>query len=244
VLVVSTVSAPSAMAETKTTTAYTCEAVTEKAELKDEHCTEGAGGAKSGWKRKEIPPNTNTEITGTNAKTAGETGTSTTFVMIIRVNETRGEIVCENWELAGPIKNFTTEAKEMKVTAEKLSTTFSKCSMKGELAETGCKIAKGEMSGSNISGHTPVNFMEMEFKGETKGLISFTLEGCSNPFINIGYEITGSAFGIPEGAVMTFTESSTNKLKIGKEPAAFSGKLTLRMKGGEPIVFTTILDLP
>jgi hypothetical protein len=239
--------APSAMAETKTTTAYKCEKVTKGAKLKDEHCTTSQSGGGEGFLHTSIAENTAIETASDNEKTNSLTNLSTNVVMVIRIALTRGDITCEKWELTGSVKNINEKVEPQgpkRVKGEKLKSLFTKCTLSKELAENGCVIKGGQIEGSNIASRTIVDSQESEFTGEGgKGLWTVSLEKCSNMGFNGNWEMSGALMGIPTGAVMTFIETGS-PLKLGKEPASLSGKLTLRNKTGVPIIYTTEIDLP
>ena len=233
--------APSASAET--TTAAKCASVGSGAKLKDEHCTESVGGGGKGFLTTPIAEKTAIETVSSNQKTESMTSASTDVVMVIRIKLTRGEIVCKKWDLTGTVKNETEKGggKAKFVTGEKLTSAFSECTMKGELGETeGCQIEKGKIEGTNVASSTQIKKKETVFNGEGgKALWTVKLEKCKKGEFNGDWEMTGGLYGTPSPTtVMDFPEIGST-LKLAGEPASLAGKLTMREKGGAPILFTT-----
>jgi hypothetical protein len=233
--------APSASAET--TTAAKCASVGSGAKLKDEHCMESVGGGGKGFLITPIAEKTAIETVSSNQKTESMTGASTDVVMVIRIKLTRGDIVCKKWDLTGTVKNEIEKGGKAKlVTGEKLTSAFSECTMKSELGETeGCEIEKGKIEGTNVASSTQIKKKETVFNGEGgKALWTIKIIKCKKAEFNKDWEMTGGLYGTPSPTtVMDFPEIGST-LKLAGEPASLAGKLTLREKGGAPIVHETV----
>jgi hypothetical protein len=236
--------APSAMAESKTTTAYTCAPVESKAQFSDEHCLKGTGEGK-GFVHQELVPFSLTEITGTNEKTASETKSSTNTALKGITEGSEVEIICTGASTTGRLQNAVTEKGEMLIEGEEIVITFTSCTV-AKPAKGNCKVKGGKIETLPNRSTTLGKGMAMEFfPGETPWLGEVVLEGCTNEKLNKHYKIEGTLIAPITGATWSTTEAQTTAektFKVGGFNAGLETSITLRMKEGNPVVPTTIVD--
>jgi hypothetical protein len=234
-LLFSAVAASSASAAEETT-AFTCVAE-EKGNFNDNHCTESNPGAGS-FSHQEIKVGETTEkVNGTQTENA---------VLKSIVGGLSAEIVCTGMSTKGHLKNEA--GPPMKVKGDKITITFTGCSLKGTLATIeGCKVP-AEIKTNEQTSETTKGSMEVTFKPTTGNVFAtFLLSACKEiPEKNL--EVTGSAKAIPEGTTLKTTAASTegkgkvsenNGLWLSGQKATFVSKSTVVMEGGSGIALTT-----
>jgi hypothetical protein len=250
-LAFSAISATGAVAETKTSTVFTCVPTEGGAGFSKEHCS-GADAVASGAKFKhvEIAPGKGTAFDATNEKTAEETKASTSAVLSATVGGLKAVTTCSKVTVTGEIENFedpTTKAMDVK--SKKSVVKGTECVLSGALATVeGCKVSGGSITSNELSGTSLVNTVEGESKPEVGATFAvIKLESCKTKELNEkGIEITGTAKEIGSGATAETTAASTAGLKAAGQSASLTGKVTSRMINGatleNPISGTTIID--
>jgi hypothetical protein len=255
-LVLCAFAAPNAMA-IKGTTAFTCKPKTGvfgSVGFSDEHCTKEAKDTAVKFVHEEIAPETSTETSLTNEKTAGGTTASTPTDIHFTIGGVTVTISCN--ALSGlahfiNIKPPKTPA-EVALTAVVIAikackvTKPAKCSIKGEEAKM-LDGGEGKTIVKEVEGKSEM-YVEF-FPAKEKPFSTFTLEGAECALNGITVEVKGSARanvttneGQKDGPILTFTAAQTEKtLKVGASPASIEATFTQRMSGvgGNPIAFTT-----
>jgi FlaG/FlaF family flagellin (archaellin) len=243
------------MAETKTTTAFTCVAVEKGVKgtegFSKEHCdAASAVPTEASFEHEAIAPGAWTEIDATNEKTAEETKASTNAVLAATVGGLKATITAKKVTVTGQLQNETV-AGAMTVSGRKIFIHYTEAVLSGALKTVeGCEVEKNEVNTNELESMSLVNTMEAEYKpvgGELFATVK--LEKCKNKELNEkGIPVTGTANAISEGATIETTAASTSKLKAAGQTASYTSKVTLRMTNPEthvtenPISFTTVVD--
>jgi hypothetical protein len=215
------------------TTAVTC-AKSKGGGFSDAHCTKEAKAGEGTFGHVAIEPKKETQITVTNQNTSEETKGSQTFLLTGELAGAKFEIPCSGVGGTGTLTNEEVEGS-MRASGN-LTIETSGCKV---LKPTGCAIQGGTI---NYNAHFNTQGMELEFTPKSGGqfgtwtLINNGAEKCPVTGV-IG--ISGSFLAIPSGATLGLTTESTKNLKWGTNPYAVTASLTLRMKEGNPIAFTT-----
>jgi hypothetical protein len=251
-LAFSAISATGAMAENKTSTAFTCVKKVKKggAGFSKEHCAAAdAVSTEAEFEHVEIPPGKPTVIDGSNEKTATETTAPTNAVMTATIGGLKAVITAKKLTATGELENFEDPVtKAMDVKSKKVIMHFEEAVLSGALATVeGCKVAKSEITTNELTSTSLVNTMEAEYSGPGGVFAVVSLEGCKTKELNEkGISVTGTSKAIGDGATLETTVASTSGLKAGGQAASYTSKLTVRRTTGTtqeaPISGTTIID--
>jgi hypothetical protein len=232
-------------------TAYTCVKKAEAggAGFSKEHCkVSDAVASGATFEEKTIAPETATEIEVTNAKTSTDTSTFVHATLEGTAAGIKTDITCETVEGTGSLTNTANEktTKTMDVSG-KVVLFYRNC--KTTLTEApkpnACKVKEPIEAKANFT--SVVEGAEMWVRFEQEGATPFmTLhfenngaETCPAALkIAAGFTFTGSTTAEEDGATLRFPEKHS-KLVFGGNPATFTAVMTLRMKAGNPIFFTT-----
>jgi hypothetical protein len=250
-LVVSAVTAPSAMA-LKGTTAFECKEVATGAEFEDEHCTKKAGGGGKGWKHEKINAGqtlltANNNITGAKVIRPGMSGTIEKKEFAV---EASGFKTCANKAF---LENKENGAKQMEVAGETCGeftgvevTKPAGCTVKGGVIKLNEKT-KGKTVVKEVAEKKQEMFIEFT-PPEAKPFATFTFEGATCELKGVTAEVTGTAKAnvttsetLFDGPTLTFTAVNST-LKVGGNAAFFDATFTVRMQPGAeepPVVLTT-----
>jgi FlaG/FlaF family flagellin (archaellin) len=246
--------APSAMAETKTTTAFTCVKKAEPAGegFSREHCAAAdAVGSLAKFEHVEIAPGKWTAFDATNEQTATETKASTDAVLTATIGGLKAIITSKKVTVTGELENFEDpETKAMDIKSRQIIH-FTEVVLSGTLKTVeGCEIEGSALTTNELESTSLVNAMEAEYKPvtEAKGVIAvIKLEKCKTKSLNEnGASITGTLKAIGDGATVETTKASTEStLKVAGQGASYTSKVTPRMTSGcleSPISATTVVD--
>jgi len=226
------------------TTAVTCKAVETGAQFSDEHCTKAGKG--KGYAHEVIPVKTQTQLSGTNEKTGGETKSSVSAVLRFEASKVEIEVVCPSLTTSSFLQNEEKEneskEKEMLVKGEKTPVTYTSCTVQGP-AEQKCKVASEKFQ---LAIGAPTSFeTKMAIEFQVFGT-SITIENCLNESLNGKFQLEGSIRAEPNGATLNTTGAATAlTLLVNGSPAELVSTVTLRARldksEGEtiPISFTT-----
>jgi hypothetical protein len=249
-LAFSAISATGAMAETKTTTAFTCVPAEGGAGFSKEHCaTADAVSSGAKFKHVEITPNQWTTVDATNEKTAEATKASTPAVLSATIGGLKATITAKKVTVTGEMENFEDPVtKAMDIKGRRGVIHITEAVLSGALATIeGCKLENETVITNELEGTSLVNTMEGESIGPG-GLFAFIhLKECKTKALNENpLEVTGTAKAIGDGATGETTAASTSGLKVGGQAASLTSKVTSRMINGttleNPISATTIVD--
>jgi hypothetical protein len=244
----------SAMAETKTTTAFTCVKKAKKggAGFSKEHCSAAdAVSSEAEFEHVEIPPGNWTVIDATNANTASETTATTNAVLTATVGGLKAIVTAKTVTKTGELKNTEDPVTHaMSVQYRHIIIHASQVTLSGALATVeGCKV-EGEATNTNeLQGESIVNTMEVEYRPEVgTQIVHIKLAGCKNAELNKnGISVTGTFKSISDGATTETTAASTVGLIAAGQKASYTSKGTLRMTKESttenPISFTTITEI-
>jgi hypothetical protein len=149
----------------------------------------------------------------------------------------KAEILCG--EAKGKEKIENVNAAPMRVTANSVEISFTKCVPVGALAFDGCTVTGEEIAIENTSNKTIQDTMEVEFTPTLGNFGLVRLKNCKNPALNSAFSLKGTMKAIASGATLTFTKESTKELELAGSPATLTTTLTLKMTGGNAISYTT-----
>jgi len=149
----------------------------------------------------------------------------------------KAEILCG--EVKGKENIENVNAAPMRVPANSVMISFTKCVPVGALATEGCTVIGEEIPIENTSNETIQDTMEIEFTPTLGNLGLVRLKNCKNPALSTTFALKGTMKAITEGGLLTFTKESTNGLELAGSPASLTGTLTLKMSGGNAISYTT-----
>ncbi len=233
------------------TTAFACEPKTgEKGSVgfSDEHCDKAAVDTGVKFVHKAIAPNSPTEIELTNEKTKGETKEAEPSVLTGPLGGIEVlEISCKKVGGTGTLTNEESGAMQA---VGNLAIEHSECTAAKPTNGSGielCKVKSPIVYTANFKTYGNEAEMGLELTPKSGGTFgTFTLEnnGANKcPVTGVigisgSFELTpgGTANGI--GATQHFY-TGKNNLRWGGNAYSLTGAITLRMKGGNPITFTT-----
>jgi hypothetical protein len=246
----SAIAATGAMAETKTTTAFTCVPAEGGEGFSKEHCA-GADAVKTGakFKHEAIAVGKGTAFHATNEKTSSETTASTNAVITATVGGLKAVITAKKVTATGELENFedpTTKAMDIK--QRKVVIHFTEVVLSGALATVeGCKIENETIITNELTSTSLLNTMEAEYSGPGGVFWVIKLTGCKTKELNEkGLTATGTIKAITDGSTVETTTASTSGLRVLGQVATLTSKLTPRMftdpKIENPISATTVVD--
>jgi hypothetical protein len=214
------------------TTAFTC-AESKGGGFSDGHCTKEAKAGEGTFGHVSIAAGKETLITVTNQGTAEETKGSQVFLLTGELGGAKFEIPCTTVSGSGTLTNEEVGGSMQAVGDLTIETTGCKV-----LKPSGCAVQGGAIS---YNGHFQTQGMELEFTPKTGGQFgTWTLENSGGKCPLTGpIGISGSFGALPSGATLGLTPESTKNLVWGGKPYEVTASLTLRMKEGNPIAFTT-----
>jgi hypothetical protein len=203
-------------------------------EFSDAHCLT----AGTGFGHVSIANGTNTQVTGTNSKTASGTTASTPFKLKGKIAGVATEIQCIEHEEVTILINSPT------FVTFSTTTTLRSCSVTlpagRECVVTGGKITSNELMAST-EGLTNSNEVKTEPSSGTE-LFGVPISGCKNNSPpSATYPVDGSFISTASGATLSTTHAgitTQGTLTFGGNPAGTEGAVTLSMKEGNPIVLT------
>jgi len=270
-LLVSAIGAQSASAKEFGTTAWTCKAKspTGGVGFSKEHCKPSDAVTTGAlFEHKEIPVNTVTELTGSNAKTNAETNGPEPTVLA----STRAGLELELEATGVAASGSPTMVNKTKVNAKGETEMYAEG--EGAIlytgvtvkkpASSGCTVWKEEEAGPPVvhkgekevltkaltattegqPSPTGTEEMFLNFKPKTgTTFATFFVTGCTTTSLNGTYTVTGSVKGRPEGATTNFTLADTKAqgtLRLGGQIAELKGKLTLSARLNNTQSFTPI----
>jgi hypothetical protein len=237
------------MAATHGTTGFTCKKKKEKggAGFSRAHCASAdvvSEGAE--YEHVAIAENTTTEVKGSNAKTSGETTTSTIVKFKSVVAGSEVELQATGWEGSGSMENRRDAETGEHYVQEEGSLTFTGVTVT-KPAGKGCKVLTGA---GGAEGTVDTNQLSVTSKGQGDALkfqpkegttfLNFTLSACSVGALNGTVTVTGSLTGNPDGAVVSFSHSKVTEqgtLKCGSQKAGLEGIVTISSR--DPILEET-----
>jgi hypothetical protein len=249
-LAFSAIAATGAMAETKTTTAFTCVPAEGGEGFSREHCSAADAvsvGAK--FKHAEITANSWTPIHASNEKTAEETKKSTEPILHAIIGGLKATITCKTMTTTGELENFF-EGGVMDVKGRNVVIKFEGCVLSGTLATIeSCKINEEKITTNELESTSLVNTMEAEYKPQVgKVFATFKLKECKTAKLNeTTFEVLGTSKAISDGATIETNEATSAGLTVAGQAAQFTSKSTLRMINAKkelenPISATTVVD--
>jgi hypothetical protein len=212
----------SASASAAGTTAFTCIEGGGQLDFSDADCATFVGASNGEYGHVALTPKTSTKVELNNV--VGVTS---------KLMGTFGGITMTFTATGFKSKNTTCENTEQE------SRMVQKCTGEGEF--TGVTLSEGapgcEVEDSTIkllSTEFGTKEMEVNFKPTSTSFAEFTFEKCTTPGLNLTYKVIGTFNGIPNGAVLNFTEASTSGLKLFGQSAFLVTTLTEKMKAETP----------
>ncbi|HET7444807.1 MAG TPA: hypothetical protein VFJ57_09135 [Solirubrobacterales bacterium] len=202
------------------------------------HCLTSGSGEK--YKHVEIPANTQTTYTLTNANTAEETKAARSAILKTTVAGVSLEITCATVHGEGTLENKTV-GEEM--FAHAVGTFhLTGCEVKQPAGKL-CKVAGETIKTEQLTGTSQGQGDAITFKpsGEGSKFTEIKIEGCSIAALNNTYPVTGSLKDPASGGTVTINhaEATTQAtLKFGGQKAGIDGALTIKAhsKAGEETV--------
>jgi hypothetical protein len=243
----SAIAATGAMAETNTTTAFTCVKAETGEGFSKEHCA-GTDAVKTGakFKHEAIAVGKGTTFQATNEKTASETTASSNAVITATVGGLKAIITAKKVIMTGELENFEDpETKAMDIKQRKVVIHYTEAVLSGALATVeGCKIPGETITTNELTSTSLVNTMEDEYAGPGGVFWVMNLEGCKTKELNEkGITVSGTFKAIRDGSTVETTTASTSGMKFAGQAGSFTSKLTPRMITGttleNPIGATT-----
>jgi len=201
----------------------------------DAHCTSPSGAGK--FSHVAIETGVETEISGTNEKTASETTAAAVSKLKGALSGVETEIQCTVIDVHGILTNTPTSLHFLPILI-----TYTTCSVT-KPAGKGCKVSGGEVKTKELTA-TTVGQAENNVKVtplEGTEFASIKIEGCSNEALNNTFPVTGSVTVTANGATASTTHTGVtaqNTLKFGGVKAGLEGAATISRKEGNPITLT------
>ncbi|HET7445572.1 MAG TPA: hypothetical protein VFJ57_13040 [Solirubrobacterales bacterium] len=228
-------------ASAKGTTGFTC-VKDSGGDVVGAHCLSSGGGEK--YKHVEIEPGKQTTIAATNENTAEGTTAAKVTSIKSTVAGVATEIQCTSASGTGTFENKTTGEEMYLHSLGQLN--FTGCTITLPSGK-GCKL-KSEAVTTNQLTSTSAGQGDAVTISPAEGSVfaEFTIEGCSNPSMNISCAITGNVKAFGPGATLTTTDAeTTSTLKLVGQKAGLESSLTIKAhaKEGEttnPISVTTV----
>ena len=223
-------------ASAKGTTAFTCTSKGGESDFADAHCDNQVGAGKGSFGHVAIATGSSKEITLSNEKTASETTAAQPSVLIGTISGTNVEVKCTTVTGSGTLTN-----KEVEGTMQASGTMtieHSKCTA----SPSPCTVAEPIVYKANYTTYQNETEMGLRYTPIVPpNFGTFTLKNCglANTFGIAGtMETTPAGTPLGKGATQTWTKSMSS-LEWGSNPYTLEGAITLRLKGGDPIAFTT-----
>ncbi|HET7444122.1 MAG TPA: hypothetical protein VFJ57_05630 [Solirubrobacterales bacterium] len=239
----SAIAAQSALGVTKGTTAFTCKKVGIGGTFTKPHCRTTDVGAGE-YAHLPVPEGTTTEITGTNAKTVGETLETAPWKLKTVVAGVEVELQAANVSALGWAENAKDPSGEHYIRGTGMivfnGVTVTKPAGNNCVAytdEAGVKGKAGRIDTRALKATTTEQGDFVKFEAaEGEVLANFFVE-CAVPLpaIEGTWGVTGSVKGAPNGATINFTHPETtapNTLKAKGAKAGIEGSLTVSGKDG------------
>jgi hypothetical protein len=229
-------------ASAKGTTAFTCSASGGEKDFSDAHCDNSVGAGKGSFGHASIAAGSTKEMTLSNEKTASETTGAEPSHLIGKIAGITVEVVCSTVTGSGTVKNEEVEGT-MQATG-KVTMEHSKCAV---TTPTSCATEEPIIYKGHYKTYQNEIEMGLEFLPEFAnefGTFVLKNNGAKSCPINGKYKIEGSFEGTPhgesagKGATLVFTKEM-GKLTWAGQEYTLTGAITMRIKGGDPIVFTT-----
>lgn len=241
----SATAAQSAAAATKGTTAFTCQdAATGAGHFKGAHCKPGDAGTGANWDHVAISESFTTEFDGSNDTTSGGTEPLKLKATVAGIEI---EIVATGVFAEGSVENKRTATGEHYVhgTTVNLGAPVYTSVTVAKPAGKGCKIDKdaggavgleGLVEGNTTTATTEGQGDAVKFSTVGAPFATFFIQGCAGnkglEALNKTYEVSGTVKGVPNGATVAFTHTSTteqNTLRLNKViNAGIEGSMTFR----------------
>lgn len=226
------VGVPSALANG--TTAFTCAEVAE-GDFTDAHCTFGTTPGTGKFGHIGIEVGKTTEITFSNEKTGSETTSAEPSLLAGELFGAALEIECKKVTGTGTLKNEEEGGGAMQTTGDMLIE-HSECTVP---KPKGCALKAPIVYDSHF---TTTSEMALKFTprvGTTFGSFTLVNNGAESCALKATVGISGSFEGVATaGAVLTL-KARGSQLRWSSSTYDLDGAITLRMKEGNPIAFTT-----
>lgn len=224
------------------TTAFTCAENGGEKDFSDAHCDKQVKAGEGKFGHVSIAVGTTQEITVSNEKTASETTAAEPTVLTGTLAGIAVEVVCNSVTGTGTLKNE--EVAGAMQAAGNVTMEHSKCTV---AKPPTCSVAEPIVYKNHFKTYQNGTEMGVEYKPENEVEFgSFVLKnnGAQTCLCKGTYKIEGSyegtAAGSPtgKGATQVFTKEM-GKLTWAGHAYTLTGAVTMRLKGGNPIAFTT-----
>jgi hypothetical protein len=234
-LIISALSASSALAVESGTTAFECSKSTTTKTFSDEHCTNSTTGTKE-WGHKAIAAGTSFSIVGSNAKTNSTTTAAEPAVLLGTIAGIAVELKCTTVSSTGSLKNVLT-GEVHSISGTGIVITYTGCTVVKPV--NGCSVKNGTITTNSLTAASKE--MGIVFSPPTSGIFTeITLQGCTTSALNGTFPVKGSATAEPVGATLKTTDAgTTGTLTFAGQKAGLTQVETIRKPEGNPIATTT-----
>lgn len=225
-------------------TAWTCAKAAGGVGFNAAHCTT-ADVVSSGatYKHVEIPPNTATEVSATNERTAEKTTLHSPAILEGTISGVITAIKCTKVAGMGTLTNKEEPVGEM-IAHVKGTLTYTECEVTKPVGKE-CLVKEGKITTNELTGKTLSSTEAVIEPVTAPNFTGITIEHCTTVGLNNTFQVTGSLKASLSGATITSTHAAVttqNTLKFGGQKAGLQGALTLGMKtpvaDGEAISIT------
>jgi hypothetical protein len=217
------------------TTAFTCTSEGGELDFADAHCDNQVGAGKGTFGHVAITGGSR-EITLSNEKTASETTAAQPSVLIGKISGTNVEVRCASVTGNGTLTNEEVEGT-MRASGT-MTIEHSSCTV----SPSPCTVAEPIVYKAKYTTYQTETEMGLRYTPlEPPNFGTFTLKNCTlaKTFGIAGtMETTPAGTPLGKGATQVWT-AAMSSLTWGSNPYTLEGAVTLRLKGGDPIVFTT-----
>jgi hypothetical protein len=232
--------APSALATG--TTAFTCAEGGGEKDFTDAHCTSSTKAGEGKFGHIAIANGTPTELTLSNEKTGGETTSALPSVLAGKISGVNVKVECKKITGTGTLTNEEVGGT-MRTTGNTLME-HSECSV---VEPATCSVKTPIVYDSKFTTYQAEAKMGLEFTprvGTQFGTFTLMNNGAETCAIKGTIGISGSFEGTPGGTPMgggatLVLNANAGKLTWGSNTYTLDATITARMKGGNPIDFTT-----
>ncbi len=212
-------------------------------DFSDAHCDNTVKTGTGSFHHVEIPKNTSTEITLTNAATENETKSATPAHLFVTKLHGIAEVEVNCSTVAGTGTMENTEVGGVMGASGKGTIKFTGCT-----ANHNCTVAEpieAKVKTELVDGLASSG-MGQKVEPQTAGgpFTSITFLGASCPLklfgaIPVAGSTIGTAHGEPNGMGATLYFGEMNSVTVGGEPVGLTGKVTLKGPNGNAISITT-----
>jgi hypothetical protein len=217
------------------TTGFTCTAASGARDFADAHCTSQVGAGEGTFGHVALAGKK--EITLSNEKTASGTTAAQPSILIGLLAGVEVEVICTKVTGSGTLTNSEVGGS-MQATGT-MTIEHSGCTVP---RPSGCTVAEPIVYSANYTTYQTETEMGLKYTPvEEPNFGTFTLKNCTlaNTYGIAGkMETTAAGTPLGQGATQTWT-TSMSKLTWGGSSYTLAGAITLRVKGGDPIAFTT-----